>query len=171
MTDAVLGLDLSTRAAAAVAVPRLWDGKWSRVRSSVTGLELTQTATDAERALRTEFIAAKIVAFARANGVREVWIESYAYGMRTMAHTLGEVGGVVRLELVRAGFEIHTANMGTLRKLLLGKVPRKGAKDAVVTTLRAAGASFDTVDEFEAFACANFGLADAGCFFFGQEAA
>jgi hypothetical protein len=78
---------------------------------------------------------------------------------------------VVRLELVRAGLDIHTANMSTARKLLLGKVPRKGAKDAVVATLRAAGATFETADEVDAYVCANLGLSELGGFFFGQVAA
>jgi hypothetical protein len=75
---------------------------------------------------------------------------------------LGEVGGVVRLELVRAGIELRTANMGTARKLLLGKVPRSDAKMAVYAALRAAGARFETADEAHAMAAANLGLSELG---------
>lgn len=167
----ILGLDLSTRAAAAVAVPQDWDGRWSRVRSLVVGEPLHRDATDAERARRTETIAARLVAFARSCGVASVWIEGYAFNQATAAHTLAELGGVVRLELVRAGFDLHTANMSTARKLLLGKVPRSGAKDAVVATLRAAGSTFETADEADAYCCANLGLSELGGFFFGQVAA
>lgn len=166
----ILGLDLSTRAAAAVAVPQDWDGRWSRIRSTVVGEPLQREATDEQRARRTETIAARLVAFACTQGVTSVWIEGYAFSQATAAHTLAEVGGVVRLELVRAGFEIRTANMSTARKLLLGKVPRKGAKDAVVATLRAAGATFGTADEADAYCCANLGLSELGGFFFGQVA-
>lgn len=167
----ILGLDLSTRAAAAVAVPQDWDGRWSRVRSLVVGEPLRRDATDPERARRCESIALPIVAFARTHVVTSVWIEGYAFSQATAAHTLAEVGGVVRLELVRAGFAIRTANMSTARKLLLGKVPRKGAKDAVVATLRAAGATFETADEADAYCCANLGLYELGGYFFGQVAA
>lgn len=167
----ILGLDLSTRAAAAVAVPQDWDGRWSRVRSLVVGDALRRDATDAERARRTEAVATRLVTFARERGVSAVWIEGYAFNQATAAHTLAELGGVVRLELVRAGFDIRTANMSTARKLLLGKVPRPGAKDAVVATLRAAGATFETADEADAYCCANLGLSELGGYFFGQVAA
>lgn len=167
----LLGLDLSTRAAAAVAVPSDWDGSWSRVTSLVVGEPLRRDASDAERATRTETIARRIVAFAQAHGARQAWIESYAFSQAGAAHTLGEVGGVVRLELVRAGIEIRTAQMATARKLLLGKVPRAGAKEAVVATLRAAGACFSTADEADAFCAANLGLAHLGAVCLCQVAA
>lgn len=171
MRATVLGLDLSTTASAAVAVPLDWDGDWSRVRSLVVGERLRRDASDAERARRTETIAARLVAFARVTGATSAWVEGYAYSQATAAHTLAELGGVVRLELVRAGFELHTANMSTARKLLLGKVPRQGAKRAVFETLGAAGARFETEDESDAFCAANLGLSELGAFAFAQRAA
>ncbi len=164
----ILGIDMSTRFTAGVVVPQDWDGKWPRVRTLVVGEPLGRNATDAERARRCETIATRLVAFARCHGVTSAWIEGYAFNQNTAAHTLAEVGGVVRLELVRAGIEIRTANMSTARKLLLGKVPRAGAKEAVVATLRAAGATFETADEADAYCCANLGLSELGGFFFGQ---
>jgi hypothetical protein len=91
--------------------------------------------------------------------------------MRTSAHSLGEVGGVVRLELVRAGLDIRTANMGSARKLLLGKVARADAKMAVYAALRAAGAPFETADETDAMCAANWGLSELGGFCFAQTEA
>ena len=167
----LLGLDLSLTAAAAVAVPLDWDGDWSRVHSVVVGEPLHRTATDAERARRTETIASRLVAFAQAERATTAFIEGYAYGLRTSAHSLGELGGVVRLELVRAGVEIRTANMGSSRRMLLGACPKKGAKVAVYSTLRAAGATFETLDESDAFTCANFGLSELGGYCFCQVAA
>jgi hypothetical protein len=115
--------------------------------------------------LRCESIAGSLVGFARACRVGKVWIEGYAFSQHTSAHTLAEVGGCVRLELVRAGIAIHTANIGTARKLLLGKVPRKGAKHAVHAALHAAGSPAWTLDEADAFAAVNFGLSEhAGAF-------
>lgn len=165
----ILGLDLSLQAAAAVACPLNWDGQWSRVRSVVVGEPLHRDATDAERARRTETIAARLVDFAQATGATVAFIEGYAFSMRSSAHSLGELGGVVRLELVRAGIELRTANMGTARKLLLGECP-KGAKVAVTKALRAAGASFATLDEYDAMTCANFGLSEFGGYCFATEA-
>lgn len=167
----LLGIDVSATATAAVAVPLDWDGRWSRVDSIVVGEKLRRDATDTERARRCETIAARIVAFARAHGATQAWIESYAFSQRTAAHTLAEVCGVVRLELVRAGVEIRTANQGAARKLLLGKVPRSDVKVAVYSALRAAGATFETLDECDAFVAANLGLAEAGAFCFAQSEA
>lgn len=169
--SAVLGLDLSRRFAAAVAVPKAWAGDWKRVHSIVEGAVLELAATDEERISLIERIAQSIVAFARAHECTDAWIESYAFAQVTGAYTLGELGGVVRLELKRAGINIYRANIGTARKLLLGKIPRgKGlAKIAVVRTLQAAGARFETVDENEAMVCANFGLAHhKGAHFFAS---
>jgi Holliday junction resolvasome RuvABC endonuclease subunit len=162
----LLGLDLSLNASAAVAVPLDWDGDWSRVRSCVVGERLRRDASDAERARRTETIAARLVAFARSTGATKVFVEGYAYGLKTSAHSLGELGGVVRLELVRAGIELVTVPMQTARKLLLGKCPREGAKVAVAEALKAAGARFETLDEFDAMAVANWGLSEVGGYCF-----
>jgi Holliday junction resolvasome RuvABC endonuclease subunit len=137
------------------------------VKTLVVGDRLRRDATDEERARRCETIAAQLVAFARLHGVTECWLEGYAFSQRTASHTLGEVGGVVRLELVRAGIAIRTANMSSARKLLLGKLPRKGAKHAVHTALHAAGSPAWTLDEADAFVAVNLGLSEhagAWCF-------
>jgi Holliday junction resolvasome RuvABC endonuclease subunit len=167
----LLGLDLSVTATAVVGCPLDWDGQWSRVSSLVVGEKLRRDATDAERARRTETIALRIVAFARARKAEVAFLESYAYSQRTSAHTLGELGGVVRLELLRAGIEIRTAPMSTARKLLLGTVPRSDVKTVVFSTLRAAGARFETCDESDAFTALNFGMAELGGYCFAQVAA
>jgi hypothetical protein len=171
-TGAVLiGLDLSATAAAACAVPLAWDGEWRRVTTLVVGEGLERGATDERRARRCEGIARRLVAFARAHRATEAWIEGYAFSRHTAAHTLGEIGGVVRLELVRSGIAIHTAHMSRARKLLLGKVPRKGAKHAAHAALHAAGSPAWTLDEADAFVCANLGLSEhAGAFCFAQYA-
>ena len=163
----LMGLDLSARAAACMIVGTHWDGQFSRVATRTFGESLAKDATDLERARRCELIADQIVGFAQGLLVTEAWIEGYAFSRHDSAHTIGEVGGVVRLELVRAGIAIHTANMGTARKLLLGKCPRKGAKVAAAQALRAAGSPAWTLDESDAFVCANLGLSEhAGAFCF-----
>jgi hypothetical protein len=168
----LLGLDLSATAAAVCAVPLDWDGDWRRVTTLVVGESLRRDATDMERARRTEAIAARLVTFARKRGASEAWIESYAFSRRDNAHTLAEVGGVVRLELLRAGIEIRTANMSTARKLLLGKVPRSEAKQACHRVLHEAGSPPWTFDESDAFVAANLGLSEhAGAFCFAQSEA
>jgi hypothetical protein len=168
MSATLIGIDLGTRACAAVACPLAWDGVWSRVRSLVVGEPLRRDASDAERARRTETIATRLVGFARETGASLALIESYAFARNTAAHTLGELGGVVRLELVRAGLDVRTVNLGSARKLLLGRVPRSDAGVACYAALRAAGAPFETADEAAAFTVLNVGLAEVGGYCFAS---
>lgn len=167
----VMGLDPSLTATSAVAMPLDWDGVWARVQSVTAGEPLRRDATDVERVRRVASIAGRVVAFARTHGVTIAYLESYAYGLHTAAHSLGELGGVLRLELDRAGIELRTANLGAARKLLLGSVPRKEAKAAVYAALRAAGAPFSTHDQADAFAAANLGLSELGGYCFAQAEA
>ena len=171
----LIGLDLSRRAAAAVAVPTEWDGDWTRVASYQCGGRLQANSTEEERIRLCDTIAQRIGSFCQRVYAEHIWIESYAWGTGTSAYTLGEVGGIVRLELMRHKLEINVANMGTARKLLLGKVPRgKGlAKKAVQKTLGLAGAPGNwTADHFDAFTVVNFALSNySGAYCFAQEAA
>lgn len=164
----LIGLDLSLAASAAVAVPLDWDGDFRRVQSLVIGEKLDKGAPLAERAHRTERIASRIVTFARSVGATHAWIEQYAYSQANAAHSLGELGGVTKLFFVNAGIEINTVTASQARKLLLGNNPRKGAKVAVAEALRAAGARFDTLDEYDAMCVANFGLSELSGFCFAQ---
>lgn len=167
----LLGLDLSTRAAAAVALPLDFDGDFARVRSMVVGQPLPRGASDGDRVARYESIARQLVGFARTHGATEAWFESPAYSRHaTAGHTLGALYGVVALEMVRAGLSIHTAPMSSARKLLLGKVPRKDVKVAVHQALRAAGARFETLDEYDALCAANFAASERGLWCLAMEA-
>jgi hypothetical protein len=167
----IAGLDLSATAAAIVGAPLGWDGDWRHVRSLVVGEPLRRNATDAERARRCENIATRHVAFCKSLGVTVAFIESYGFNQARAAHTLGEIGGVVRLELLRAGIEIRTAPMSSARKMLLGKLPRSDVKMAVYTTVRASGATFETADECDAFAALNWGMGEMGGYCFAQVSA
>lgn len=167
----IAGLDLSLTASAIVTVPLDWDGDWKRVTSSVYGYGLARTAIDSERIARCADIASFLVKCARIRRVTKVYIEGYAFSRADKAHSLGELGGIVRYLLGMDGIEYLTASMNTARKLLLGKVPRSGAKDACSQTLHNAGAPPWTLDESDAFVCANWGLSEhAGAFCFAQEA-
>jgi hypothetical protein len=167
----ILGLDLSATAPAAVAVPCDWNGDWRKVQSRRWQHPLTKEATDNARAMRCRVIAFDVWGFAQLHHCTEAWIESYAFGMKTAAHTLAEVGGVVRSLLDSRGMQLHTANMSSARKLLLGKIPRgKGlAKKACSDCLSTAGAPAWSLDESDAFVAANLGLYEAGELFFGQR--
>lgn len=169
LSACVIGLDLSLNASSGIVCPLDWDGQWSRVRSLVVGETLPKNASDAQKARRTETIAARLVAFAQSAGVTRAFVEGYAFGSKNGREALGELGGVVRLELVRAGIEIRTVPVATARKLLLGTVPKSKPKDAVREALKAAGAPASwSADEMDAFCVANFGLSEVGGYCFAQ---
>lgn len=167
----ILGLDLSATAPAAVAIPVGWAGDWTRVRSQRWEFKLTKKASDNDRARRCLKIGEHIGLFAHRHGCTEAWIESYAYGKKTAAHTLAEVGGVVRVVLLEQSVQLRTANMSSARKLLLGKIPiGKGqAKKACSACLLEAGSPAWSLDESDAFVAANLGLYEMGATFFGQH--
>ena len=75
---------------------------------------------------------------------------------------MGELGGALRIELRRAGVDLYVAPMGPARALLLGRVPRKAAKVACAEALKAAGANFASLDEYDAMVVANYGLCELG---------
>lgn len=173
--DALLGLDLSTTASAAMVVPLAWQGDWLLTRTMVRGYPLQDSQDEHERCDRNALIADEITQLAIDYRVGVAWIEGYAFGQVHRAHHLGELGGVVRLQLRRAGVVLRVANMGTARKLILGAVPRgKGvAKREVFNMLRAAGMPFRSpkkswLDEADSFVVANLGLSEAGAFCFAQ---
>lgn len=178
-SESALGLDLSRRAAAAVAVPLDWDGDFSRVNTLIVGEPLDES-DEMERIRGIERIASKITVFARTNNAKVAVIESYAFHGAGL-HTAGEVGGIVRLDLLRAGLLIAIANMSSSRKLLLGKLParrKKGQdkKDAdyvnpktlVHLAWRAAGATWDSLDLSDAMTAVNLYLAGVGSHAFVQ---
>jgi hypothetical protein len=169
----VVGLDLSARAAAMVAVPADWDGQWSRVATKVVGRSLPKTATSGERIERAASIGMEVARFCLRHRAKVAHIEGYAFALRTQAHTLGEIGGIVRYLLGINGIRHETVNMGTARKLLLGKLPRKWSKTVVRGALVHAGAPMGwTLDECDAFVVANFALSDisgAYCFAAGER--
>lgn len=103
------------------------------------------------------------------------FIESYAYGQATAAHTLGELGGIVRLRLMEEGLEVSVANMSSARKLMCGATRRGDDKKAIVSaTLRQAGAPAELLaspDLCDAFVALNWGMAELGGYCWAVEAA
>jgi len=169
----LLGIDFSVRATGLVAAPADWDGSWSKVHWATVGETLPRDASDVQRARRMESLARGICAFARMHDVDVAWFESYGFAQARAAHTIAEACGVTRLELVRAGIEIRTANMSAARKLLLGKVPRTSTevKAAVYKVVREAGAPVDSYDLADAFVALNWGMSELGGYCFAQAAA
>jgi Holliday junction resolvasome RuvABC endonuclease subunit len=159
----LVGLDLSLRQSAAVALPLDWTpGDWSAVRSMLVGRALSKDASEHDRIERVRFIADELVGFVAKVGATDVFIEAYSYSRANQAHQLGELGGVVRVRLRESGATVHVVPLASARKLLLGKVPQSDAKVAVFTALRGAGWNVATTDEADAMCVASFGLTELG---------
>lgn len=63
-----------------------------------------------------------VVRTMRQHGVEDVAIEGYAFAKAdSHAHSAGELGGVVRLSLWRAGFSWHEVAPATLKKFVTAK--------------------------------------------------
>jgi hypothetical protein len=172
----LMGVDLSASCTAAIAVPLDWNGDWKRAICTWAGEGLPRSASDRERALRTENIGIAIAEFAVSQGVTDAYLESYAFSRDTAAHTIAEVGGVVRLYLLQAGVNLHTTQLATARKLFLGTVPTKKTlprgvtvKDVILSTLHAAGAPFTSKDVADAFVAVNLALSERGAYALVQE--
>ncbi len=169
-----MSLDLSARGTAALALPCSWAGDWTKLRCLfATEASLSRGAAESERAIRLNTIAQKVVRFALDYEVTLAYVEDYAFSRNN--YDLGELRGVVRHELIRAGVPFLRCNMGTARKLMLGKIPRgKGAaKAAVFRSLKEAGMPLFGpkdlwFDQSDAFAVMNFGLSELGGYCFAQ---
>lgn len=162
----VLGVDPNLKACALVAVPLDWAGDWGRVVSRTTGYSLPQGATDRQRVQRLERLGAAVVAFAMEHDCTTAWLEGYPFGKSEAAFSLGEASGAIRVALHVAGVDVRTAPISTARKLLLGYVPRTGAKLAVRDRLVALGASLPSFDAYDAATAALYGLRQLGGFAF-----
>ena len=127
----------------------------------VVGEPLHKGATESERIGRCARIAARLAALARAEGAASAFIESYAYGQRTAAHSLGELGGLVRHTLIETGVDVRVANISSARRLMCGRMPRGSDPKAIVgATLRLAGAPAELLASpnlCDAFVCLTGG--------------
>lgn len=176
----ILGLDLSLRGSGLALVPLDWAPglDFARVRVQTVGQSLSADATPRQQAERIAKIANAIVVFARNNGVTKAWIENYAFSRGdSRAHALGELGGVVRVALLKSGIPFDVVHSNTARAHL-GKFaarPKKKSENRnvenlppkmkvqVQLALHAMGAPKHwTGDELDAFVVANHGLIEGG---------
>jgi Holliday junction resolvasome RuvABC endonuclease subunit len=158
----VLGLDLSLTRPAGVAIPAGWVlGDWGSL--AVTSLETAPCETDEDRIKRIILIVGHMRDFALRHRVSDCFVENYAFNAHSSSVTkLAELGGAARVEFFLGGWFLHSVPASSARKLLLGKLPRKGAKVAVQQALYRHGATFRNDDECDAFCVASFGLSEIG---------
>lgn len=156
----VVGLDLSLRAAAAAKVTVPWDGDLEDVRTHIVGADLPNDASPEDVARRLQLIANKLADFCA--GADVVYVEEYAFSARaSRAHSIGEVGGAVKLRLFeRLGKAPRPIPPATARKTMLQKLPRAEVKPFVVRNVRRLGAPADkwTDDQIDAFVILNHGV-------------
>lgn len=171
---ATIGLDISlTSAGIAVIPPRWCPGDWHNVATMAFGRGLPKDASEKERVERCVDIATRLQVFAstvvdlaaRNHGAVDIAIEQYAFSrMLSQAHRLGEVGGLVKVFMMRTFPEasLDAVVASSARKFLFGKLPAKNIKKAVIAGLRSAGCPFTTEDEMDAFVVANYARSTRG---------
>jgi Holliday junction resolvasome RuvABC endonuclease subunit len=166
--ETIVGLDLSLRAAAACALPRGWNYDMKRVRTMVVGENVSNAEGEDARIRRLDKIASAIVAFCKSNHAIAIGVEDYAFSQgQSRAHALGELGGVVKLEIFKAlGIAPLPIVASTARKTLLQRARVKGMKDKdyVIHNVQRLGpvAQRWTNDEIDAFVIANAMVERAG---------
>ncbi len=188
MVSGVIGLDLSLRSAAAVYIPAKWScskkDSWSEkaLPRVVAGYEL-KGDDPGERIDRICEIVEAIESFVRrfeslGNNDQlltrlrlpqlarlSVYQEDYAFGLAGRSGMrIAELGGAVKQALrSRLNLVVKPVNISTARKYLLGDgFKMKGSAALALNTLKAAGASFRTSDEADAFIVANYGRTEVG---------
>lgn len=169
----LVGLDLSLRATGVALVPFDWAPglQWDRVIVRQAGVDLTADAEAASVTWRTIAITEAVLKLLKSFDVLSVWVEEYSFSRGdARSHQLGELGGVMKAELYRAGYSFGSIFSNTARAHL-GKFSRgkKGQpkppplKAQVHTALRAMGAPTDwTKDEYDALVIANAALINLG---------
>lgn len=166
----VLGFDLSLSAPAFCHIPAGWRiGNWEELRAGTLALEEPKgTVLNIEQQYRR---LVRIVAYVRSTvevhafeGLH-CFVENYAFSASSSSVTrLAELGGAVRVELVRMGHVLRPLSASTGRKLILGKVPQQDQKIATHAAIWKYGAKdvLKNGDEVDAFVTANAGLAELG---------
>lgn len=160
----VIGFDLSLSAPAGCFIPRAWKiGCWEEL--IMWRMDPKPPASDDFNGLykRLHDIARGVVSFTREHNPSLVRVENYAFSKRSSSVTrLGELGGLCRVDLFRAGYLLIPVPVSQARKVLLGELPHKDAKLAVQHALYKHGATFKDDNETDAFTVANWALSETG---------
>jgi len=157
------GLDLSLTGAAACVLPSDWNCDWRAVKTMRVGRSLPKDAPQSEALSRLKLIRSEVLDFLTANCVDYVFVEEYAFSRANCAHSLGEVGGVVKLACAERGWPVQSVTASQARKFLLGSLPKADQKVKTHLALYRAGAPKTlSGDELDALVVASWGLAELG---------
>jgi len=168
----VIGIDLSLTGLGLVAVPDdcAWgpDFDWSCVLHRTLTTDKGAPLVDRMGALGAD-VATWVRWVGKKRGGELVCVhEGYPVGGRVYnLDKLAELGGTVK-HMLRSylGLLVAQAPQSAARKLLLGKLPQRGRKAAVIEVVRAMlpnGGAGWTDDECDAFVAANWMLGELGC--------
>lgn len=107
--------------------------------------------------IRREFVAAiNDSAETCASGTRVAYVEGYGFGSQ-VAHTLGELGGMLQLELWRRNFDVYLVPPSTLKKFVCGK--GNGEKSLVMKAVfQRFGYDASDDNDADAYALYAFGM-------------
>jgi Holliday junction resolvasome RuvABC endonuclease subunit len=160
-TGVVVGLDLSLTRTGIAIIPTDWGGDVRRVRVEAVESRAGPPANDAERALRLFQMSSDVRSCLPQDGVLAVGIESLPTHAAFEIGKLGELHGCIRVQLM--GYTVLTGQQSTIRKLFMGKLPRKDVKAIVRRTVNSIpGAEEWGPDECDAFVVANWVLGELG---------
>lgn len=160
---AVLGIDLSLRYAGFAALPLDLGVTKTGIETKTFGIDLEQNVSTRDRIQRLDQIEKETLEFWEEVGKPDVAIEEYAFSRDgSHAHELGELGGIVKLAFYRAGIYVTPVVASSARKLLTGYGggTSEQAKKAVQRAVEAAGFAGLNEHEADAFAVANYVLAE-----------
>ncbi len=162
----IVGLDLSLRGSAACWMPAKWKGDTTKLEMGTFGYPLTKDATLSEIMDRYLAIANGIVEFVKLRTTRAIYVEDYAFSMRSSSTAvLHELGGVVKVMLYQAtGMVPIPVSASTCRKTLLQKLPKKDLKKFTEQNIRRlkGEALYWDADQVDAFCVVNHGMMKEG---------
>lgn len=162
----VVGLDMSLRSPAACYIPMGWAADKRADTSKLTTWtydgELPKEANDIDRLERIHQIASGLTRWCSRLPIAGIYIESYAFSMKSKASTaLHELGGVIRIDLYRClDTVVQEVTASACRKTLLQRLPKADSKKFTERNVRRlGGAALEwNGDEVDAFVVANHGL-------------
>jgi hypothetical protein len=163
---AYLGIDASKTSLGLCAIPRSWDGDWSRVCRETLGIA-QKNRTEREQIQYMLDLARDVRIFAVRCNVTVAVIEDVPTHDAFSIKPLAELRGFIRSELAReCGIYVEPVNQSSARKTFLGYLPtsRKGGpkvnrKQVVTAALDALTDVFVWDDEKDAFVTVNHRMA------------
>lgn len=176
MPGMIVAFDLSTTNTGIAAAPVDWDGDWSKVlvSSVAPSVKASRGMPESGRTRALLSFAEALAGHVALHKPTTVVFEGYAYNSRTNAVGAGELGMLVRSEVLRAAphVELMVAPQSAARKLLCGHVRRGKEKFDVAQALIGAGSpTRENFDEYDALCALNWAMSELGGYcFVGRQA-